>query len=276
VSLPLSGVTIVYLKTLEYIMNARLTRSLILATVIATISLRPVSAAITVPGEYSMRGTYEGVLPCSDCPGVWTVLTLYDPRVDLGEGSGTFDMSERFTGGSRAGTTVTTHGTWSIVAWKREQGYTGTIELKSDGNGDASAPRYFYGYHGRVLWMTNADGSLVSDQHRELQRFIPPPPPQFGPLTLENANRLVEARVGDTFDVELPAESLIAAATGGGWKVVSPPTAGVDVANFNGTGDGKHYFGVFHIRAIDPGRTTLEFFNAADARHVRFTIDISP
>jgi len=41
-------------------------------------------------GVYEMRGTYVGMLPCSNCAGIWTKVTLEDPGVNAGQGSGKF------------------------------------------------------------------------------------------------------------------------------------------------------------------------------------------
>ena len=80
--------------------------------------LQPARAYLVPPGEYPIYGTYRGVLPCADCVGTWTELILVDLGTnpfEPGQGSGTFTMTERFTGGVHGGASVSTHGKWSTI-----------------------------------------------------------------------------------------------------------------------------------------------------------------
>lgn len=102
--------------------------------VLMFISSQPALAYLVPPGEYPIYGTYRGVLPCSDCVGVWTDVILVDRGTnpfEPGQGSGTFTMIQRFTGGVHGGATITTHGKWSTI---QSDGFgAGTLELRADG-----------------------------------------------------------------------------------------------------------------------------------------------
>jgi hypothetical protein len=110
-------------------------------------------------GDYEMRGKYQGVLFCSDCPGVWTEVTLEDSGPNLGIGRGAFVMTERYTGGIHGGETVVTTGQW--------------LELRAATKN--AQPRYFRCEGGRRLTEANADGTLVTVHmpQNALTRVIP-------------------------------------------------------------------------------------------------------
>lgn len=133
-------------------MNAKMK---FLTTLISTIVLctGPARAYLQPPGEYPMGGTYRGVLPCTDCVGVWTEVILVDLGTDPfepGQGSGTFTMTERFTGGTHGGASIKTHGKWLTL---HPDGFgAGTIELRVEGqDGKPLTRRRFYCDHGRSL-----------------------------------------------------------------------------------------------------------------------------
>ncbi|MGD0796499.1 MAG: hypothetical protein ABR910_02140 [Acidobacteriaceae bacterium] len=74
------------------------------------------SASVLPLGEYGMGGHYAGSVLYADCAGVWMEITLTDSGPDWGSGSGTFVMTERFTGGAHGGASVLAQGEWSTVA----------------------------------------------------------------------------------------------------------------------------------------------------------------
>lgn len=97
---------------------------------------QPARAYLVPPGEYPIYGTYRGVLPCADCVGVWTEVILVDLGTnpfEAGQGSGTFTMTQRFTGGVHGGATITTHGKWSTI--QPDEFGAGTLELRGRGAG---------------------------------------------------------------------------------------------------------------------------------------------
>lgn len=168
--------------------------------------LQPARAYLIPPSEYPIRGTYRGVLPCMDCVGVWTELILVDLGTNPfspGQGSGTFTMTERFTGGVHAGASIKTHGKWSTI---EPDGFgAGTIELRVESSDPKPpAPRRFYCDHGRSLRLLSAKSNeIVFNRQDTLERVIPPPLPQFI-LTEKDSNVPIVARVGDTFQIDLP------------------------------------------------------------------------
>lgn len=167
---------------------------------------QPARAYLVPPGEYPIHGTYRGVLPCADCVGVWTELILVDPGMNpfkSGQGSGTFTMTERFTGGIHAGASFTTHGRWSTI--KPDGLGGGTIELRVEASDSKSpATRRFYCDHGRSLRLLFAKpNEIVFNRQDTLERVIPPPLPQFI-LTDRDSNALIVARIGDAFQIDLP------------------------------------------------------------------------
>ena len=185
-------------------------RRVLVAAVIASfafavLAIRPVRAYLVPPGEYTMAGTYRGVLPCADCVGVWTEVILVDLGTDPfepGQGSGTFTMTQRFTGGARGGNSITTHGKWSTL---QADGFgAGKIELRAEGpDGKIFAPQQFYCDHGRSLRLLFKNDAVVYNRADTLERVIPAPPPQFWVTDSENGKTIV-GRVGDTFQIDLP------------------------------------------------------------------------
>jgi copper homeostasis protein (lipoprotein) len=67
-------------------------------------------AAPAAPGEEPMALRYEGVLPCADCPGIRTELTL--TRKAKGWAEGSYSLSETYL--ERGGPHVTT-GDWTTL-----------------------------------------------------------------------------------------------------------------------------------------------------------------
>lgn len=76
------------------------------------VSLAPASAvaAKVQPGEEPMTLRYEGVLPCADCPGIRTELTL--TRKARGWAEGSYSLTETYL--ERSGPKVTT-GDWTTL-----------------------------------------------------------------------------------------------------------------------------------------------------------------
>ena len=166
----------------------------------------PARAYLVPPGEYPIHGTYRGVLPCADCVGVWTEVILVDLGTnpfEPGQGSGTFTMTERFTGGVHGGASVTTHGKWWTI---KPDGFgAGALELRVEGHdGGLLAPRSFYCDHGRSLQLLDSKSNVVVFNRPDtLERVIPPPRPQFW-VTERDNNKPIMGRVGDTFQIDLP------------------------------------------------------------------------
>lgn len=82
----------------------------------------------------------------------------------------------------------------------------GTIELRVEGH-DAKpvTPRRFYCDHGRsIRLLFSGPNVVVFNRPDTLERVISPPRPQFWVTDREN-NATIVARVGDTFQIDLPS-----------------------------------------------------------------------
>jgi hypothetical protein len=219
--------------------------------------LQPVRAYLVTPGEYPIHGTYRGVLPCVDCVGVWTELILVDlGPLEPGQGSGTFTMTERFTGGVHGGASIRTHGKWSTI---KSDGFSaGTIELRvEDRDGKHRAPQRFYCDYGRSLRLLFAKpNETVFNRQDTLERVIPPPLPGFI-LTDRDNNAPIIGRVGDTFQIDLPttpAHELDA------WVMKQPTSRSMALEGRLGSGIlPDHATTTFFLKAIASGNVRIEF-----------------
>ena len=247
--------------------------------VVAVVSMMLMPAVVRAtamrPGDYEIRGTYEGVLFCLDCVGVWTQLTLEDSGPNIGIGRGTFVMSERFSGGVHKGETILTTGSWRAISLD-DWGTSGLLELRGT---TSSAPRYFQCEGGRDLITAKADGTADyrgphQIEQSRLTRVMPPARPVFASLGEDDAERIVYGRVGDRFSIHLslkrgntspPDASTFALAD---VRQVPAAPAVLDVY-------GREAF--VDIIAANPGTATLRFENRAKPRRLlSFHFQISP
>jgi|GEM_PF-5732526 len=237
-------------------------RRLLVGAIVSTAVLiflpfQPARAYLVTPGEYPIHGTYRGVLPCADCVGVWTELILVDlGPLEPGQGSGTFTMIERFTGGVHGGASITTHGKWSTI---KSDGFSaGTIELRvEDHDGKHRAPQRFYCDYGRSLRLLFATpNENVFNRQDTLERVIPRPLPQFI-LTDRDTNARIIGRVGDAFQIDLPttpAHELDA------WVIKRPIAQSMALEGRLGSGIlPEHATTTFLLKAIAPGNVRIEF-----------------
>ncbi len=226
-------------------------------------------------GDYPMGGKYAGILLCSDCAGVWTEVTLGDPGVNAGQGSGTYVMTERFTGGIHEGATIRTRGSWSTVEQDKVDAYTGTLELRgAKQNGETPAPRSFFCDHGRSLRLLKMDARVVTASDLvTLQRVIPIPP--FGPLTEAASHDTAVGRVGDTFEIDLPAPALNA--TLNAWTMDKPSSKSVALETVEGSGNGSAFVSVFLVKCVAPGKPRLNFRSVTRlSRTISFRFHVLP
>lgn len=227
------------------------------------------------PGEYPIRGKYVGTLPCTDCAGIWTEINLADGGNDTGEGYGAFVITERFSGGAHGGDTTTTHGTWLTTKRSTGMSQTGTLELRGEKrDGETPMIWHFYCDHGRSLRLLDARGDeFARSKKSTLQRVIPPPRPEFGPLTEMDNGAVLSARVGDVFEVALPAASLSDSRSA--WTMKQPVSNCVVLISVAGTGADNAFSTVFRLRAAAQGSIRVEFPNARNSmRIVAFTFDV--
>lgn len=226
--------------------------------VLMFISLQPARAYLVPPGEYPIHGTYRGVLPCADCVGVWTEVILVDLGTnpfEPGQGSGTFTMRQRFTGGSHGGATITTHGKWSTI---QPDGFgAGTLELRAEERGGKPlAPEHFYCDHGRSLkFLSSKSNQPIFDRPDTLERVIPPARPQFV-VTERNNNVPIIGRVGDTFQVDLPTTLADVLDT---WVMKQAISKSIALEGQSGSSVNDNAIITFFMRAVAPGTTRIEF-----------------
>jgi hypothetical protein len=231
-----------------------------------------VFASLLAPGTYPMSGHYIGTLPCDDCGGVWTDVNLVDPGPNNGQGSGTFIMKQRFTGGFHGGTTLVTHGSWATVEPNVMNGYSGIIELRDE---SGETPRYFDCDQGRSLRLLDSSKhGISSPKNTSLKRVIPVPRPTFGPYVESDSSTLIQGRVGDTFEIRLPAASSKATLTA--WKAQKSTSQVLRIDTGFGSGDGNTFSSVFHLKALAPGRQKVEFQSTEGPTHrVIFSFEMS-
>lgn len=232
----------------------------LLASIAFTLlTLHPARAYLVPPGEYPMAGTYRGVLPCADCIGVWTEVILVDLGTnpfEPGQGSGTFTMTERFTGGGHGGASITTHGKWSTI--QRDGFGAGTLELRVEGPaGRPLAPRHFYCDHGRSLRLLFKSNVVVFNRPDTLERVIPPPRPQFWVTESQN-NKAIMGRVGDTFQIDLP--TTLETHSSDAWVMKGPMSPGMALeAQEDASILPARPTTTFLMKAVAPGTTRIEF-----------------
>lgn len=247
-------------------------KAIALTALFLNLSVTASAQASLVPaGAYEIRGTYVGVLTCADCPGIWTELTLVDNGPNSGSGSGSFELHERYTGGVHGGSEVITHGTWTTLKFLDFS--TGTIKLVYDGDRQNRQVRYFFCDHGRSLRMLDALAHEIPAPQDQLvlQRVIPLPRRQFGPLTVDQRNTTSIGKVGDYFEIMLPA-------TQSDWRTkwhASTSRIMVQRGQFGGSSWQPGIFTFFLLQAVAPGTDALRF-TTDDGTTVTFSFEIRP
>ncbi len=126
------------------------------------------------------------------------------------------------------------------------------------------------------LKLLDAVGNPIASLNDTLQRVVPPPRPEFGPLTEAESHAIVMGQIGDEFEIALPArpsDTLTA------WTMVPPTSQNMTLETMYGgtlftlTGE----FSFFILKAAAPGRTTVEFRSLKNpVRTVPFSFDIAP
>lgn len=98
-------------------------------------------------------GNYNGTLPCADCEGIETVLTLKE--------DGTFELSQKYLGKEEVATTET--GTFD---WAEDGGH---ILLKISGE-----TRKFLVGENQIFWLDNDGNRITGDleDHYRLQKVM--------------------------------------------------------------------------------------------------------
>jgi hypothetical protein len=242
------------------------------------LTFHPARANLVPPGEYRIAGTYRGVLPCADCIGVWAEVILVDLGMnpfEPGQGSGTFTMTERFTGGVHGGASITTRGKWSTI---QPDGFgAGTLELRVESrDGKLLAPRQFYCDHGRSLRLLDSNPNVVVFNRPDtLERVIPPPRPQFWVTEREN-NKPIMGRVGDTFQVDLP--TTLQTHSFDAWVMKQPTSQNIALeAQQDSSILPARPTTTFLLKAISPGTVRIEFQRVkGPSMKVSFPFQIAP
>ncbi|MBD5656245.1 MAG: hypothetical protein IAI50_13860, partial [Candidatus Eremiobacteraeota bacterium] len=181
--------------------------------------------------------------------------TLNDPGPNVGLGSGDFVMVERFAGGVHAGESVTTRGAWLTVGRHSSDGFqpNGTLELQPQtARGTRLPPRFFRNTSG--VRLQQLDSAMNPFSEAVLQRVIPAPTPDFGPLQIKDAGKTVYMKVGDTIEISLSTGT----SPDDAWSLsrLAEPVA---LRFALGSLSGDEYSGEWTFSMIAPGRTVLTF-----------------
>lgn len=141
-------------------------------------------------------------------------------------------------------------------------------------NGEAPTPRIFFCDHGRSLRLLKMDGRVVTASDLvTLQRVIPIPP--FGPLTEAASHDTAVGRVGDTFEIDLPAPALNA--TLNAWAMDKLSSKSVALETVEGSGNGSAFIPVFLVKCVAPGKTRLNFRSVSRlSRTISFRFRVIP
>ena len=233
----------------------------------------PAAPARSVPATPGVS-RYFGVLPCADCAGIRTELTLIeDPKTG---GPQTYELTETYLGTmSQEEKPVTTRGAWSTL--RGVDGDAAAAVIALDGGGNAERARRFERLSDRELRQLDREGKRIdSSLNYVLSRMADAP----APLTLSPAASLpavpggavqptamvtdmasgwpVALAVGQEMTARLTADR----AAGVRWSMRDGSDAGIVALQGPPTEEtpaGRPAVDVFRFRAVKPGTTTLTF-----------------
>jgi copper homeostasis protein (lipoprotein) len=243
------------------------------------------SAALFATG--TMR--FAGVLPCADCAGIRTELTLVqDPR--SGEPQ-TYELKETYLGSMSVDgeKTFTSNGRWSIARGTADDATLTVYRL--DGGGKAEAARSFERVNDQELRMLDREQKRISSTlNYTLMRVADPAPvvgmpPASAPLGNQPAAMVTDLasgwpialRVGQPMTARLAADR----AAGGRWSLRAGSDGGIVMREGEPAYEPSQKGGVevFTLKAVKPGSPTLTFDykqgSAADAlRSVSYPVTV--
>lgn len=127
----------------------------------------PSSSALPAAGSGTLPLVYAGTLPCADCPGIRTELTLIgDPPAP--QGGGTYTLKETYLGSRDGDRTFETRGRWLTLRGSADDRDATVYQLNPQPGGD---PRYLQRIGDNVLRMLDRQQRpIVSSANYTLTR----------------------------------------------------------------------------------------------------------
>lgn len=104
-----------------------------------------------------LLGIFQGKLPCADCPGINTVLTLTQEGkyIDIGH----FTLKETYL--ERSVKPLETRGEWTVIKGTAQNDDAVVYELSPEGS---KQPRYFLKVDGTEVKMLNRNGNEIDSR----------------------------------------------------------------------------------------------------------------
>lgn len=119
------------------------------------------AAKLNIPGEpdpshSSLVGVYEGVLPCGDCGGIKTELTLYQDPANSDNNS--YTLKETYLGGKTGDTSFTSNGKWDVLKGIKTDASAAVYFLNYDRPDDS---RYFLKKGDTTILMLDKEQNII-------------------------------------------------------------------------------------------------------------------
>lgn len=116
----------------------------------------------------ALLGSFEGVIPCADCGGIKTELTLYQDIANSENNS--YTLKETYLGGKTGDTTFTTTGKWDILKGTPTNKEAVIYFLNYEEPDDA---RYFLKQSDTSIVMLDKDQKIIASEHNYTLRRKP-------------------------------------------------------------------------------------------------------
>ncbi|PVD54134.1 hypothetical protein DC498_01725 [Terrimonas sp.] len=104
-----------------------------------------------------LLGTFEGVIPCADCGGIKTELTLYQDAANSDNNS--YTLKETYLGGKTGDTTFTSTGKWDILKGIKTDKEAVVYFLNYEEPDDS---RYFLKQSDTAVLMLDKDQNIIA------------------------------------------------------------------------------------------------------------------
>ncbi|MEI9977500.1 MAG: protease inhibitor I42 family protein [Edaphobacter sp.] len=231
---------------------------------------------VTVQGALAQQSggeTYSGVMPCADCSGIKTGLTL---KRDAQGAPGEFTMSETYLGRPAAGT-LKTSGTWTIVRGDATDKNATVYQLHPSGSSGGTS--YLLVDANTLRLLDGNLGELPASLPHTLKRGA-----GMATVVTEQTGGETSLKVGGVLEVRLEANHT----TGYSW--VQAPTANAVLTRLGAAAyeekpaGGKTGVGgveIWKFKAVQAGKQSLRFEyrrpwekNAAAAKTVTFNVTV--
>ena len=233
---------------------------------------QPVDAETVARQAMAPMERYAGVLPCADCSGIRTELTLHKDPVTREPRA--YQLVETYLGSMSPGAErpVTTTGTWSETTGVPGDSVAPVVRL--DGGGRADAARAFERLSTQELRLLDRQGARIASTLNYSLVRIPDltlPAPPGAPMATPDAGAAmpmamvtdratgwpVTLRVGQ----KMTARMAMDPATGGRWVLRAGSDGGVVRVEGEPVmdGAGADAVAVFTMTAVKPGQATLAF-----------------